>query len=192
MKTERTTQHGEAALVEQIDSLQKQLDDCLEKEPKWVKDRRFTQRLCNIMASVFMPLEVYNDITKKHDMVSSEFMWEILRSTVLEQTQFQHLFASADFRRVISGMNKLITDIRRHVSDNDSPDFEMMKDTAQELLHDTNPAGWTLMLEALEIVQSVNGHNIFAAWQIQELRIDLQIIHRCVKMYYEATEPTEG
>ena len=159
----RPSLHGEKALIQQIATLQKQLDDCLENE-RWIMDERLERRICGIVASLFMPQDMFTD-------------WFTFRDELLQQEDCVHLFTSRDFRQAMSIMNDFIP----HLNIGDT-DFKWWSETAQVLIHNSAAKGWDLMTEGLEIIERNGSDSVV---NFQDLRICLQTIHRCVKMYHE-------
>ena len=192
MKTEETTQAGgEKALVEQIATLQKQLDDCLETKPL-VKDEVFHQRMINTVASIFMPISLFNDHRKNYENHTTHGIWWRLRSRLLIDDECKHLFDSKDFREVMSEMNSCVDNLAK---DPDTITFSMLVSGAESLLDDTSPKGWELVMDGLRIIETYNEDEqsyIFSPEDLQDLWVTLQTIHRCVKMFHEAVEPAES
>lgn len=196
MTTESTTQQGqhfagsEELLLQQIKDLEKQLADRLEDDPKWIRDTRFKERMYNIIAAVFMPTDAYNKFQKTWYKESTHWMWWKFRAALLEHEVCRDFFASPAFREVLNDMNNFIDDTHRIETRQDP--YDLLRSSADVLLDNTTSEGWSLMIDALKAIEPFNRTEddyIFSPGELQDLKISLQTIHRCVKMYHEATEP---
>jgi hypothetical protein len=188
MKTEETTQHGgEAALVEQIASLQKQLDDCLDNEPKWIKHETFKSVIINTIAAQFMSVRKDLGMASQKDYKESpKGAWVAFRAMFFENggEVCTHLFASQAFRGVMWTMNHFIDHSSYEVN---GSSFEDCVNIANDILDNSTAEGWTLLLQGLSLIERSFSND---AEDFQWLRLLILNIHRCVKMWEEATEPS--
>lgn len=165
--------HGEAALLQQIDDLQRQLDDCPD-EGKIIHDAGLYDRLFNIVAGALMPPG--ND---EKDMTDNWELWFYFRQEILKSEQCTDFLSHKSFRDVITSMNHFISDMERHVKDR----LFLFASTAENLLASPNPEGWGLALEALSVLERQTppegSESPLSQVDIQNLRLSIQIIRKC-------------
>jgi hypothetical protein len=173
MKTEQTQQHGEAALIAE---LQKKLNDCLD-EGKFIKHPSLYCRLYNVVAGVFMPI----DDTDSSSAANWE-LWFNFRQEIFNTPDCSDLFTSKPFLKVIASMNIFIDDLGRSAKDK----FPVFSSSAENLLSSPNPEGWELALSALD---SLEEH--LSKYDIQNLRFSIQIIKKCAAIAEAADRTIE-
>lgn len=183
MKTEEQTPHGEAALLEQINNLQKQLDDCLETDFKWGKSNALRSALENTIAAQFMPVSKYNEYHKEWVKETPYDNWWNFRSSIFEGDRSARLLQSQAFRDVIWCMNNFIADM-----EGDKADFELFTSSAELIIDNTTAEGWGLALEALDLGREGNLQEEDYQW----LRLSILNIQRCVNVWHGAGELPES
>lgn len=103
---------GESALVERIQSLEKQLTDCLEDSPETIRfrsdvtpSRVLEAFITNIGASLFLPLEYYDE--KLGKVKDSRYgVWSTLVFILIERPEFLDLWGNTHFRRAVNMVNE--------------------------------------------------------------------------------------
>lgn len=194
MRTKETTPHGgEAALVEQISTLQKQLDDCLENDSiPFIFSGRLEARLECIIVSALINLAPYDKQTKKN---SVETQWPILwrfKDCLFQYPHFGGYWQHKEFRDTVNVIIELIDTMKEHY---DFSFEDHMRDgmLVSTVLTSSTHKGWSLLIQALRDIYKNPELAITDEWsepqkpeELDDLRICFEAIGWCVKTHHDA------
>ncbi len=101
MKTNEQTPHGEAALLDQISTLQKRLDECLDS-PQIRTSHRFNAAAERIIETLFEPIKVFVPVESKacgrYDATDRKYAWQNFKQDLFEAEHLERFWVSREFR----------------------------------------------------------------------------------------------
>lgn len=96
---------GEAALLEKIQTLERQLGDCLEPGNDLVSSNRLEQRIIGAINALFLPVRCYSKRAK--DFQSESQPWWYLREFLFESDLFSDHWTRPEFRLGVDMLNDI-------------------------------------------------------------------------------------
>lgn len=182
--------HGEKALVDQVQTLEKQLTECLDMSVDLPETDDLQSRIYHSLHGLFLPTKKWSEYHKEYQMHTVP--WWYLREFLFDVDLFNDNWSSADFRKGASILNDIILVLDSSIRESGTADLlERMEthefgnrlfgwqDAHAEEMH----RGTQSLISALVLIRNNQEHPVIKGAVLDSDLVDMLVILKAVAFF---------